>query len=112
MRNMSFSMTKQQVRDRTKFVTRRLGWKNLKPGERVAAVEKAQGLKKGEHVTRICEIECVSNRPEKLNAITQEECALEGFPDMSPVEFVNMFCRANAYDGQMPVNRIAFRYVD
>ena len=44
MRNMSFSATVQQVRDRTKTVTRRVGWKTLQPGEVLRAVEKGQGL--------------------------------------------------------------------
>ena len=112
MRNMSFSMTKRQVRERTKFVTRRLGWENLKPGERVMAIEKGQGLKKGERVERLCIIECVGKRRESLNAITREECALEGFPDMSPDEFVGMFCKANGCTKKTVVSRIEFRYVD
>ena len=32
MRNISFALTKQQFLDRTKTVTRRLGWKNLEVG--------------------------------------------------------------------------------
>lgn len=32
-RNMSFSMTTEAVRNRTKTVTRRLGWEFLKPGD-------------------------------------------------------------------------------
>ena len=42
-RLMSFSMTTPQVRARTKTVTRRLGWRFLKPGVVLWAVEKAQG---------------------------------------------------------------------
>ena len=44
MRNISFSMTTEQVRRREKTVTRRLGWSDLKPGTILQAVEKAQGL--------------------------------------------------------------------
>ena len=33
MKRISFSMTEPQFVDRTKTVTRRLGWRNLKPGE-------------------------------------------------------------------------------
>ena len=48
MRNMSYAMTTQQIIDETKDVTRRLGWADLRPGDRVQACEKCQGLKKGE----------------------------------------------------------------
>ena len=45
---ISFSLTTPQFRDGTKDVTRRLGWTFLKPGDRLCAVVKAMGLKKGE----------------------------------------------------------------
>lgn len=47
MRIMSFALTEQQLMDGTKTVTRRVGWANLKPGDRLTAVRKAMGLKKG-----------------------------------------------------------------
>jgi hypothetical protein len=53
MRNMSFSLTTPQVYAGTKTVTRRLGWRFAKAGQRVCAVEKGMGLKKGEKVKRI-----------------------------------------------------------
>jgi hypothetical protein len=59
-------------------VTRRFGWWNLKPGDVLCAIEKGQGLKKGEHVKRICLIEVVSVRKEKLQDITEEDVAKEG----------------------------------
>ena len=49
MRLISFSMTLPQFHARTKDVTRRLGWKDLAHGTFLQAVEKAQGLKAGEH---------------------------------------------------------------
>lgn len=45
---MSFSHTTDQILNRTKTVTRRLGWENLQPGDRFWAVKKAMGLKRGE----------------------------------------------------------------
>ena len=45
-RNMSFSMTTEAIRDRSKTVTRRLGWSFLQPGDLLWAVEKGMGLKK------------------------------------------------------------------
>ena len=46
-------MTTEAVRRREKTVTLRLGWWKLQPGTILQAVEKAQGLKKGEHVKPI-----------------------------------------------------------
>jgi len=110
-RMMSFSLTTEQVRRREKTVTRRVGWAFLKPGDILQAVEKAQGLKKGEKVKRICLIRVVSRRKEPLNKITAADCILEGFPEMSPREFVNMFCAANKCKPHKGVNRIEFEYI-
>ncbi len=44
-----------------------------------------------------------------------QETAREGFPELSPVEFVEMFCKANKRQGVTPetvVNRIEFGRVD
>lgn len=112
MRNMSFSMTTGQVRARSKTVTRRLGWDDLKQGEKFRAIVKGQGLKKGEKVERMSVLECVSNTAEQVRSITKMECVLEGFPHMQPGEFVNMFCRANKCKPDRVIRRIEFRYVD
>ncbi len=111
-RNMSFSMTTKQIRTYTKTVTRRLGWWFLRPGVRVWAVEQVMGLKKGEHVRRICLLEIVSVCAMPLNAITADDCAREGFPNMSPADFVSMFCAHHDCSEDAMVNRIEFRYVD
>jgi hypothetical protein len=111
-RNMSFAITTRQFRDRTKLVTRRVGWNFLLPGDVVCAVEKAMGLKKGEKIVPLGLIEIVSNFPEPLNIITQEEVVLEGFPDLSPDEFVAMFCRHMKVTHDFVVNRIAYKYLD
>lgn len=113
MRNISFSMTKQQVYNKTKDVTRRNGWLTLQPGEILRAVEKAQGLKKGEKITRICYIIVVSARREPLNLINQTDCMREGFPDLLPFEFVEMFCKS--HKGVKPdseITRIEFQYLE
>ena len=114
MRNMSFSMTTEQVSRREKTVTRRLGWWDLKPGTVLQAVEKAQGLKKGEHVKPICVIRVVSVGVQELYKIEdlgQAEVDREGFPDLTPTSFLAMFCKANHCDGYQPVNRIEFEYL-
>lgn len=111
MRNMSFSLTTPQMRARTKTVTRRLGWWFLKPGDIVCAVEKGQGLKKGEKVVRIGPIRILSTRRERLRDITRPDVAKEGFPGMSPNDFVWRFCNhAGCYSTQL-VNRIEFEFV-
>ena len=61
-RNMSFAMTTDQFRNRTKDVTRRFGWWFLKPGDLVMGVEKAMGLQKGQQIVRLGLIEIVSTR--------------------------------------------------
>ena len=119
MRNISFSMTTEAVRRREKTVTRRLGWWDLQPGTILQAVEKAQGLKKGEHVKPICLIRVVSSTDESLDAILDradgaDECRREGFPDLSPIGFGEMFQAANARDCpyfDTIVNRIEFEHV-
>jgi hypothetical protein len=118
---MSFSLTTEQVRDRSKTVTRRLGWWDLQPGTILQAVEKAQGLKKDEHVKPICLIRVTSSRDERLDSIERLgsmfgpiETAREGFPDLTPEQFVSMFIEHNKRDGVYPdtiVNRIEFEYL-
>jgi hypothetical protein len=118
MRNMSFSMTTEAVRRGEKFVTRRLAWWNLEPGEVLMAVEKSQGLKKGEHVVRIRPIIAVSVRAEKLDTLRDRsvypdpelEMAMEGFPGMSVRDFITMFCRGNGIGENMVINRIVLAY--
>jgi hypothetical protein len=112
VRNMAFSLTTQQVRDETKDVTRRDGWWDLKPLQRLYAVEKGMGLKKGEHIVRLKVIEIISSRGERLDNITKEEVVREGFPDMTPAEFVKMFCKTHkGCTKETEVNRIEFKYV-
>lgn len=123
MRNMSFMLTKVQVIDQSKTVTRRLGWWKLKPGEVLRGVEKGMGLKAGEKINPLTTIRVLSTRPEPLKAMTDDveyglrECQLEGFgehPTLKwPSEFVNFFC--NSHRGCTPdtvVNRIEFEYTE
>lgn len=123
MRHMSFSLTTEAVRNKAKTVTRRLGWANLKAGERVCAIVKGMGLKKGEKIERICEIEIISNQTHHLSdLLCLDDCAYsdetarqevdkEGFPNMTPSAFVHMFCQANNCASDQIVNRIEFKYV-
>lgn len=94
MRLISFALTPDQLLDGSKTVTRRVGWANLKAGERLLAVRKAMGLKKGETPDVLCEIEVVSVRRERLDSITPADVLAEGFPQWTNQvgEFVAMFC--------------------
>ncbi len=110
---MSFQLTTRQVRERTKTVTRRDGWEYLKPGELVLACEKCQGLRKGEKVRTLCVIRILNTRREPLNRIDQADCVREGFPEMTPAQFIEFFGRT--HDECVPakvVTRIEFEYVD
>ena len=112
MRNMSFSITTQPVRNRTKTVTRRLGWWFLSPGDIVMACVKCRGLRKGEKIERITPIRILRTYGEPLNKITKEDCTKEGFPYMEPTDFIEMFCTHNKCDQGIKINRIEFEYVD
>jgi len=112
MRLMSFFLTTEQVRAGTKTVTRRLGWGFLRPGDLLMACVKCQGLKKGEAIERIRPIRVVSTRWEPVAAITKEDVAREGFPDMTPAGFVEVFCREMGVGPDTLVNRIEFEHVE
>lgn len=110
-RNMSFMLTSDQIRKRTKTVTRRLGWWFLKPGDILNACEKCMGLKKGEKVNKLCQIEIISCKNISLSPMSYAECSREGFPDMHPSEFIQMFRKEMKCGLNSRVNRIEFRYI-
>lgn len=114
MRNMSFSMTTQQFEERTKTVTRRAGWMKLKPGDVVMGVVKAMGLKKGEKVQKLHPFRVKSNTIEPLTAIRNypNDCELEGFPEMTPDEFIEMFCKHNQVKPDRIISRIEFDHLE
>lgn len=107
-------MTTKQIKNRTKTVTRRWGWKHARVGDRYQPVEKCQGLRKGEKIKKIGgPIEVVSTGWQPLAYITQEDCILEGFPDLTPLQFVTMLLRTKGgAEAHHPINRIEFKYVD
>ena len=113
MRNMSFSKTTVQMYEGTKDVTRRHidTWKSLKAGDRLRAVEKSRGLKKGEKVNPICEIEVVDVRVERIYHVTNEEVRREGFPGMNRYDFAKLLggvMRCHIFD---ECRRVEFRIV-
>jgi len=110
-RNMSFMLTTQQVMDETKTVTRRLGWRFLRVGDELWAVEKAMGLKKGEEIKRLKKIRIIGKRYEPLKAIDKSDCIREGFPDMTPDDFVKMFCSHMLCEPDQIITRLELEYI-
>lgn len=125
-RLMSVAFTEQQVRDRTKTVTRRKNWwedKNgrrlVLPGDRLSLVRKAMGRKPGEPIVTVAEVEVVSVEREELSVLTMSpaygdaEMAREGFPGLDPVVFIQRyFVDAQGMDPLATVTRIEWRYLD
>lgn len=137
-RNISFALTTEQIRNRTKTVTRRLGWKNLKKGDILNACVKCMGLKKGEKPEKLCQIRVVDVRLEPLNFMESQEgaarfvkdlmdfwndvdypkdygnteAAKEGFPNLTGSEFVGMFCENMRCEPETEVTRIEFEYLE
>jgi len=117
MRMMSFSLTTDAVVRREKTVTRRAvsTWTYLQPGDRLRAVDKVMGLRKGQTPRELAIIEVVSVRVEPLSAITDADAVEEGFggDGLWPAQrFVAAYCKHASCTPDTPVRRIEFRYVD
>ena len=117
-RLMSVAFTEAAVRERRKTVTRRKGWKFLKPGDRLTLCRKVMGRKKGEPLVRVAEVEVVSVRREPLATLKnvqygRDEMKAEGFPLMPVDDFVlTYFVEAQGMDYWDEVTRIEWRYLD
>lgn len=113
---MSVALTEDAVRARRKTVTRRLGWKFLKPGDRLTLVRKAMGRRRAdgtvEPLVRIAEVEVVSVRRERLTAVTADDVDREGFPGWTPVDFRVFFAQAMHVPSNAEVTRIEWKYLD
>lgn len=112
-RNMSFSLTEAAMREQRKTVTRRTGWRFLKVGQIVNACRKCMGLKKGERIEVIGQIEIISVRREPLNAILDEDygASREGFEFMTNADFVAFFLESMGGKPDQEVTRIEFRHI-
>lgn len=90
-RLMSVSYTADQVVARTKTVTRRLGWRFLKPGDRLTLCRKVMGRKPGEPLERLAEVRVILVNREQLWQITSLDVVREGFPSLDRLGFVLLF---------------------
>jgi len=116
MRIMSFLLTTDQMRARTKTVTRRLGWADLEKGMLLQAVERTRGLEKGAKVRKLGVIRVVSVRKERLSRLQgarygKLEAKKEGFPGLSGREFVEHFVASLGCPKNALVTRIEFEHV-
>ena len=125
-RLMSVSLTEQAVVDRTKTVTRRLGWRFLKAGDRLTLCRKVMGRRQADGtvdpLVRLAEVEVVDVRREHLWAITDGDIARESVdPDLfdewwsngqpTPTAWVQWFCEAMGCRPDDEVTRIEWRYL-
>lgn len=115
-RLMSVALTESAVRNRLKTVTRRLGWKFLKPGDRLTLCRKVMGRRAAdgtvEPLNRIVDVEVVSVRREKLGDISAADVAYEGFMHWNRAQFIAFFCGAMKCSPETEVTRIEWRYLD
>jgi len=85
-RRMSVALTLEQVRARTKTVTRRheSTWSDLKVGDHLLLIEKGMGLPKGAKQVVVCEVEITDVCLEPLGLVDDAQLVAEGFPGQDP----------------------------
>lgn len=110
-RLMAVSMTEDAVVARTKTVTRRLGWANVRVGEVLQLARKVMGRRAGEPLVIVARVRVVAHSWERLDTITAAEVAREGLP-MTPAEFVAFFCAGHGCEPGTVVHRIEWEYLD
>jgi hypothetical protein len=111
-RCMSFFYTEDQIRDRTKTVTRRAGWTFLQSGDLIRAVRQTQGLKKGEKVVDLAMLRVTHILRERLDSITDDDVEREGFPNWNAHQFVAFLCQEVRVRPDSIVTRIEFEYLN
>lgn len=114
---MSVQLTEQAVVERRKTVTRRLGWRHLRPGDRLTLCRKVMGRRRPdgtvEPLVRLAEVEVVSVRRERLEDMPLDDLAREGFPEWTAIrQFVEFFCQSMRCQPAAEVTRIEWRYLD
>jgi hypothetical protein len=119
VRRIAFSLTTPQILDRSKTVTRRVGWRFLQPGDLLQAVHKARGLERGERPRPLAVLRVLSVRAEPLSRLrtdpryAEDELPREGFPCWTLDEFLESFCRTHGLKSESArITRIEFEYVE
>ena len=107
-RLISFVKTVDQMKDRSKTVTRRHGWTWLKPPTILEAVDRSPRCRG--RFERLGLIRVKSIRRERLGSIAPADLILEGFPQLSPEEFVLLYCDGKP-DPDRTVTRIEFEHL-
>lgn len=114
MRNMSFFLSTEQFKKRTKDVTRRTGWGQAKPGDVVMGCRKCQGIKRGT-LERLGPIIFKSVKSEKLSEIQdypQSEIEREGFKGKDAFWFIAHMRDSIGVPPTAIVQRIEYGYLD
>lgn len=108
---MSVALTEQAVRERRKTVTRRLGWKHLKPGDRLILCPKTRGVKREDRV-ELAEVEVRSVGREPLRNVTDADVRLEGFSWEREYFMLWFMEHMGITSPETIVTRIEWRYLD
>jgi len=118
VRRIAFSHTTPQILDRSKTVTRRVGWRFLQPGDLLQAVDKARGLERGE-ARLLAVLRVLSVRVEPLSRLrtdpryAEDELPREGFPCWTLDEFLESFKRTHGLKSESAlITRIEFEFVE
>jgi len=110
VRRFVFAVPSPGVENRTKTVSRLSGSVGLIPGALFPAVmrEEAFGACHSRPVGRVRILNC---RPEPLDQVTEAEVRREGFPDLTPSAFVDLFRAINGGERGQRVTRVEFEWV-
>ena len=106
LRPLAFPRTLALVLDGRQTETRRPGWRDLRAGDRLAAVERVGSAARGE-------IEVLAVHRERLSRVTRAGVRREGFATWTPEEYAAYYLStAGAASGDPEVTVIRFRRVD
>ena len=111
---MSFPDTAAEVRERLQTVTRRPGWRFLKPGDLILAIEPRTRARARElAVLRIRRVRVEPLSRLDIATYAEDELPREGLPCWSKDHFVATFLRRHRLkSADVDVTRIEFEYVE
>ena len=110
MRLISCAKTIPQVVAQTKTETRRLGWKLARPAWRLIVIERNDYRRGGTPVALAC-VELIHTARERLCDISPDAVVREGFPEMTPREFIAFFCREMRAAPDVELTVLRWRYL-